>query len=114
MAYKYPELPKELYWDDLEEDIRTLMVEYDKNLRKWHDKKNRAAAQRCRKACIELIHLLHKKRKILLCDMIDRGHRSHQSWVYQEKYNKEIWEDDEFTRERRLQHLRKRGLIPDA
>jgi len=73
MAYKYPEIPKEVYWDDLEEDIRTLMVEYDKNLRKWHDKKNRAAAQRCRKACIELIHLLHTKRKQLVARQEKQG-----------------------------------------
>ena len=111
MAYKYPEIPKELYWDDVEEDIRTLMVQYDKNLRVWHNKKNKAAAQRCRKACLELIKLLTLKRRQLMCDMIEQGYRAHQSWVYQEKYNKEIWEDDEYTREKRLQDLKRKGLI---
>jgi hypothetical protein len=111
MAYKYPELPKEVYWDDLEENIRTLMVEYDVNLRKWHNKKNRAACQRARKALINMIALFKEKRKELLTDMIFLGHRKHQSWVYAEKYKKEIWEDNQHTRELNLKKLKKEGLI---
>ena len=111
MAYKYPELPKELYWDDLEEDIRTLMVEYDKNLRKWHNKKNRAAAQRCRKACLALMKLLHKKRRVLLCAMIEEGHRAHQVWVKNEKYNAELYHEDEWDVAKRKQDLAKKGLL---
>ena len=114
MAFKYPELPQELYWTELEEHIRLLMIEYDKNLRKWHNKKNKTAAQRCRKACMELAKLLHKKRRVLLCDMIEHGHRAHQDWVNHEKYNKELYEEDVFITEKRLQELKRGGLLKDA
>jgi hypothetical protein len=43
--------------------------------------------------------------------MIFLGHRKHQSWVYAEKYNKEIWEDNQHTRELNLKKLKKEGLI---